>query len=100
MTYWPADDVITCSQCDARSHDAVEEKGRKTLLVCNFCGLGEWTYNAPKRPADRFHRMESGRYEGMTLDEIDKLPNGRRYIEALKETKLSEVVFKYLAALQ
>jgi len=99
---WPVDDFITCWQCHGRSHDAWERRGKRTLLRCNYCGTGEWVYNAPDPPQDTVFRMTEGRFSGMSLEQIDKQPNGRRYLEHIRDTHatLREVVSRYLAALQ
>jgi hypothetical protein len=51
---------------------------------------------------DMTARMNNGRFAGMTIYEIDKQKNGRRYLEHIVKTKgeLCEVVSKYLAASQ
>lgn len=102
MIWWPADDCITCVECHGRSHDAIEEKGKKILLECNYCGLRQWATNAPSKPRDDTPRMTTGRYSGKTLAEIDASPNGRRYLEAVakNDERLREAVSRYLAASQ
>jgi len=100
--WWPADNVAICPDCASRCHDATRQRGRNTLLVCNYCGLGVWVFNAPPPPGEQAERMKTGRFAGMTFAEIEKQPNGRRYIEYLKEndSELSEAVSRYLAASQ
>lgn len=102
MIWWPADNCITCVECGSRSHDAVRSRGKQALLECNYCGLKQWASNAPPKPKDEVHRMESGRFRGMTFKEIDSLPNGRRYLEAImkNDEKLREAVSRHLAASQ
>ena len=102
MIWWRADDCITCDACHGRCHDAVEKRGKATLLECNYCGLRQLAYNAPEPPMDMTARMNNGRFAGMTIYEIDKQKNGRRYLEHIVKTKgeLCEVVSKYLAASQ
>lgn len=101
-TWWKADDVISCDRCQGRCHDAVDQRGRKTLLVCNYCGLGEWAYGAPEAPRDESPRMASGRYAGMTLTEISKQDGGLRYLEWIRDNQpeLREAVLRCLAASQ
>jgi uncharacterized protein YbaR (Trm112 family) len=107
---WNADNVISCPQCKGRSHDAVRDERRKPpwaserseLLVCNFCGLGRWVNNAPPAPFGDEARFQSGRYAGKTIPEVDAMPNGRRYLQAIRDQnkELCEVVSRYLAASQ
>lgn len=100
--WWPADNVIVCQGCASHSHDATMQRGRLTLLVCNYCGLGTWVFGGPLPPSEETDRMKTGRFAGMTIYEIDKQKNGRRYLEHIAKTKgeLCEVVSKYLAASQ
>ena len=100
--WWPADNVAICPECASRCHDATRRHGRKALLVCNYCGLGIWVLGAPEPPSEQTQRMESGRFAGMTFAEIEMEPNGRRYIEYLKEndSSLSEAAKRHLAASQ
>jgi len=100
--WWPADNVVACPDCASRCHDATLRRGRDTLLVCNYCGLGVWVFDGPSPPSEQTERMETGRFAGMTFAEIEKPPNGRRYIEYLKEndSTLSEAAKRHLAASQ
>lgn len=102
MNWWKADDVISCDRCGSRCHDAVSQRGRMTLLVCNDCGLGEWSGNAPPPPRDDTPRMTTGRYAGMTLAEIREQPEGLRYLQWVKDNQpqLREAVLQCLAASQ
>lgn len=100
--WWKADDCITCRTCSGRAHDAVRVKKRRTLLVCCYCGVGEWTYFAPAPPPTTGEGFcfPEGRHEGKTIREVDAEPGGRQYLEwmANNEPKYREVVSQYLAA--
>lgn len=102
MIWWPADDCIDCAECHGRCHDAIRTRGKATLLECNYCGLKQWAYNAPPEPVDDRPRMSSGRFAGMTFDEIENQRHGRKYLEHLVKTKgeHSEAAERHLAASQ
>lgn len=94
--------MIICDRCASTMHDVLEdypERGRR-LLVCLWCNLREWESYKPA--AQSSIRLKYGRHAGKTLAEIDREPNGRKYLEYLAKTNatLKDVIEEYLAAPQ
>lgn len=102
-----------CSRCGATAWECIGEfvpfKGRpQDVLECAFCG-NPLRVDAPyRRPdpapvaADRGEfRFQYGRFVGMTLAEADAEPNGRRYLEHLRDTneKLRPRITEYLTSI-
>lgn len=97
-----ADGMAVCDRCDSTMHDVLEEypeKGR-LLLVCLWCNLREWVDYKPQ--AQSLFRLKYGRHAGKTLAEIEREPNGRKYLEYMARTNpsLKDVITEYLAAPQ
>lgn len=102
--------ALLCHRCDASTWEAVDtrtfrEHGRNVphdVLECCFCGLMTCV-PATKKPAATKQRGEFrfqfGRFKGLTFSEADAEPNGRRYLEHLRDTneKLRERIAEYLA---
>jgi hypothetical protein len=75
------DGRTVCNRCDATCHDFVQERNGELLLSCCFCGEGRWIYGtAPQK-----NIMTSGRYEGMTEEEVAMTERGREYLELKKK---------------
>lgn len=104
--------TATCDRCSASSWECVGEfvphKGPpQDVLECAFCGE-RLRVPAPYRakpaaaqaspPAADF-RFQYGRFAGLTLAETDAEPNGRRYLEVLRDTneKLKDRITEYLS---
>jgi hypothetical protein len=100
---------LACYRCSASSWECIGEfvphKGkRQDVLECAFCGVRMRVEAAPvpaaaKQPADTAEfRFQFGRFKGMTLAEADAEPNGRRYLEVMKDKndKLRSRIEEYL----
>jgi len=97
-----------CHRCQATAWELVGEfKPRKgpseDVVECVFCGLLTRVKAVPRQPvvppAEEF-RFRHGRFVGMTFAEVDGQPNGRRYLELMRDTnqKLRERIESYLAS--
>lgn len=98
-----------CYRCNATAWEVIGEfvpsKGKpQDVIACAFCGA-RWRVEAAARPAtaappaDRAEfRFQFGRFKGLTFAEADAEPNGRRYLEHLRDTneKLKERIAEYL----
>lgn len=78
-----------CPRCKAVAWEHVELFTRprqkdKDIIACCFCG---YRLRVKARPATQqgVFRFTSGRFEGMTLEEVEAQPNGRRYLELMKD---------------
>lgn len=101
-----------CYRCNAVAWEQIGEFVPRTgrpqdVLACTFCGV-RIRVDAPfrRRPraqplvdAEEF-RFQFGRFQGMTLAEADAEPNGRRYLEVMRDQneKLRERINEYLAS--
>lgn len=100
-----------CYRCNATAWEVIGEfvpaRGKpQDVIECAFCGV-RWRVEAAARPAassppaerNEF-RFRFGRFAGLTLSEADGQPNGRRYLELLRDTneKLRDRIAEYLAA--
>lgn len=105
--FYPAD--LPCHRCHATAWECIGEfvprKGRKDdVLECAFCGL-RTRVPAPYRPVTQPTRggaeftFPDGRFAGLTLAEADAQPNGRRYLEVLRDSneKLRGRITEYLS---
>jgi hypothetical protein len=103
--------TLVCYRCSASSWECIGEfvpmKGPKQdVLECAFCGVrmrvdAAAVQAAVKPPAGTAEfRFQYGRFKGMTLAEADAEPNGRRYLEHLRDTneKMKPRIDEYLAA--
>lgn len=99
-----------CHRCAAIAWECIGDftprKGKpEDVLECAFCGL-RTRVPAVARPQvakphddhDAF-RFLFGRFKGLTFAEADAEPNGRRYLEVLRDTneKLRDRITAYLA---
>jgi hypothetical protein len=96
-----------CHRCDATAWECIGDftphKGKpEDVLECAFCGLRTRVPASSKPKAvkisDEF-RFQFGRFKGLTFAEADTEPNGRRYLEHLRDTneKLRDRIAEYLA---
>lgn len=99
-----------CYRCNAKSWECIGEfvphRGDpQDVLECAFCGVRlrvpamPREERPPPRDTDEF-RFQYGRFKGMTLAEADAEPNGRRYLEVMRDRneKLKERIAEYLTA--
>ena len=99
-----------CHRCHATAWECIGEyvpaRGKlQDVLHCVFCGARARVDSAgasvgSHRPADASEfRFQFGRFQGMTFAEADAEPNGRRYLEVLRDSnaKLRERITEYLA---
>lgn len=101
-----------CYRCHATHWEAIDtrmvrERGRSVphdVVECCFCGVMELVPAVaraaavvPKSSHLEF-RFQFGRFTGLTFAEVDAEPNGRRYLEVLRDTndKLRERITEYL----
>lgn len=101
----------TCRYCGASCFEVLEEDRGECLVECLFClHGGEWApmpKGRKKKPAAKptakgaaSFRFKYGRYEGMTVAEVDREPNGRRYLEHVATTndgKIGSIAAEYLS---
>ena len=98
-----------CYRCKATAWEVIGEfvphKGRpQDVIECAFCGVrlrveAAVVPVAAKRQTDTAgFRFQYGRFKGMTFAEAEAEPNGRRYLEHLRDTneKLKERITEYL----
>jgi hypothetical protein len=101
---------LPCYRCGASSweyHDMLYPHNRRPedVIGCCFCGAqmrvaSRARPQPPPQPTNSGDfRFQYGRFKGMTLSEADAAPNGRRYLEVLRDTneKLRERITEYLA---
>lgn len=102
-----------CHRCAATAWELVGEfvprKGRPDdVIECAFCGLRTRVPAAVMAVSSRLvaddgdeFRFQFGRFKGMTFAETDAEPNGRRYLEILRDTneKLRGRIEQYLAGI-
>jgi hypothetical protein len=96
---------LLCYRCSASAWERVENVGHEDVVECCFCGVLE-RVEAAEVPVRReastgtaAFRFQFGRFKGLTFAEADAEPNGRRYLEVLRDTdeKLQERITEYLA---
>lgn len=107
-----------CDRCKANTWDCIGEftpvRGKpQEVLECAFCGLRVRVavgYGVPKKTEEERAAAElapeeqpqfrflHGRFKGMTLAEADSQPNGRKYLELMRDTneKLRGRIEEYL----
>ena len=95
-----------CHRCEAVAWECIGEfvptKGRpQDVLACAFCGARarvDAVAVGLASDCDEF-RFQFGRFAGMTFAEADAEPNGRRYLEVLRDTneKLRDRITEYLS---
>jgi hypothetical protein len=99
-----------CHRCAAIAWEHIGDftprKGKpEDVLECGFCGLRTRVPAVARPKAERPHtgsdefRFQFGRFKGLTFGEADAEPNGRRYLEVLRDTneKLRDRIAAYLA---
>lgn len=99
----------TCYRCKATAWGCIGEfvphKGPpEDVIECAFCGVrlrveAAARPAAAQPPADRAEfRFQFGRFKGLTFAEADAEPNGRKYLEVMRDTneKLKERIAEYL----
>jgi hypothetical protein len=107
----PYETDLRCYRCSASSWECIGEfvptKGpRQDVLACAFCGVrmrvdaAAVPVTATRQAGTAEFRFQYGRFKGMTLAEADAEPNGRRYLEHLRDTneKMKARIDEYLAA--
>jgi methylphosphotriester-DNA--protein-cysteine methyltransferase len=99
-----------CYRCKATAWEAIGEfvpsRGKpQDVVACAFCGVRLRVEAAAVPFAAKQHtgtatefRFQYGRFKGMTFAEAEAEPNGRRYLEHLRETneKLKDRLTEYL----
>lgn len=100
-----------CQRCNATAWEHIGgvttfSSGRSRdfdIVECVFCGIrmrvDAVPVNKPHADTSTF-RFQYGRFKGLTIAEADAEPNGRRYLEHLRETndKLRGRIGEYLTA--
>lgn len=87
---------LRCYRCSSSSWERIGEfvpmKGpRQDVLECVFCGVRMRVDAAVRFAADEptdgcaEFRFQYGRFKGMTISEADAEPNGRRYLELMRD---------------
>jgi hypothetical protein len=78
----------TCTMCEATLFEIIDERKGEDLIRCVFCGCDTklrptLRKKQPKKAAkiSGDFRFQYGRFKGMTIEEVDSEPNGRRYLE-------------------
>lgn len=98
-----------CYRCKATAWEVIGEfvpsRGKpQDIVACAFCGV-RLRVDAAVRPATATpsadmaeFRFQYGRFKGMTFAEAEAEPNGRRYLEHLRDTneKMKERLTEYL----
>jgi hypothetical protein len=102
--------IEPCYRCEAVAWECIGEfiphRGRpQDVIECAFCGA-MLRVDAVARPAaprpqhgdGPEFKFQFGRFAGMTLAEADAEPNGRRYLEVMRDTspKLRDRIVEYL----
>lgn len=103
--------TMECYRCKATSWEIVGDRQlringrmvREDVVECVFCGVRDAVEPSPvRRQADSSgeFRFQYGRFAGMTLAEADSQPNGRRYLEHMRDTneKLKSRIEEYLSS--
>jgi hypothetical protein len=97
--------TLLCYRCSASTWERVENVGREDVVQCVFCGVLERVEAAAvpvRREASTDtaeFRFQYGRFKGLTLAEADAEPNGRRYLEVMRDgnEKLRSRIEEYLS---
>lgn len=100
------DTNLMCYRCSANAWEIVGTRqlhgSTLDVLQCAFCGvLDSVASSSTKAPRPASHgsfKFRYGRFAGMTLAEADEQPNGRRYLEHLRDTneKLRDTIAEYI----
>lgn len=108
IDYYPCPEP--CYRCEAVAWECIGEfiphRGKpQDVIECAFCGARLRVDAAAKKAAAKplpgdtgEFRFQFGRFKGMTLAEADAEPNGRRYLEVMRDTndKLRSRIEEYL----
>lgn len=100
-----------CYRCDATAWECIGEfvprKGPpEDVVECAFCGVRMRVEAAAAQAAAKPQacdatefRFQFGRFKGLTFAEADAEPNGRKYLEVLRDTneKLRSRIEEYLS---
>ena len=98
-----------CQRCAAIAWECIGDftprKGKpEDVLECAFCWLRTREPAVARPKVERPHTGDAfcfqfGRFKGLTFAEADAEPNGRRYLEVLRDTneKLRDRITAYLA---
>lgn len=99
-----------CHRCLATAWEWIGEfqprKGRaEDVIACAFCGLcvrveaASVPVAAQRLTGTAEFRFQFGRFKGMTFAEADAEPNGRKYLEIMRDSneKLRDRIAEYLA---
>lgn len=94
-----------CHRCHATAWEWIGEftphkVKPEDVVCCVFCGLRVRVKAVqPKRVDTDEFRFQFGRFQGMTFAEADAEPNGRRYLEVMRDTneKLRDRIAAYLS---
>lgn len=97
-----------CHRCHSTAWELVgefHERGcePEDVVCCAYCGLRvrvpAAVMPAPE-PSGEVFRFQFGRFKGRTFAEADAEPNGRKYLEVMRDTneKLRERITEYLLA--
>jgi len=92
-----------CHRCHATAWDALDLGEKEDHIVCVFCGL-QTCVKAQRQHRPRHvgpwqdFRFQSGRFKGLSLEEVDAEKNGRRYLEVIRDSNesLREKIAAYL----
>lgn len=99
----------SCPRCHGSAWECIGEFSPRgghvqDVLECAYCGVRE-RVDAPRKRAavaePQTHgefRFQYGRFKGLTFAEADAQPNGRRYLEVLRDTneKLRDRIKAYI----
>lgn len=94
-----------CHRCNATCWEWIGDftpvKGSpEDVVACAFCGLRVRVKQSKRQVfGGSDWRFQYGRFKGMTLAEADAEPNGRRYLEILRDSneKLRDRIASYIA---
>ena len=99
--------AVPCHRCAAIAWECIGDftpsRGKpEDVLECGFCGLRTRVPAVARPQVAKPHGefcFQFGRFKGMTFAEADAEPNGRRYLEVLRDTneKLRDRITAYLA---
>lgn len=101
---------LACYRCSASAWEYIDtlypyKKKPEDVIGCCFCGAQMRVAARPRprlqpqSPTSGDFRFQYGRFKGLSLAEADAEPNGRRYLEVLRDTneKLRDRITEYLA---
>ena len=90
---------VACTRCDGDVFAviATSERSKQRLVQCEFCGVSVWRRGLPKVKPHGF-RFPSGRFRGLTIEEVAESENGVAYLRFVAEQgePLGSMVQKHL----